>query len=221
MESLKGITQREVSYKIDQHHHQLLSDHFTREGAQRESARLLSLGLPHAGDWLTVVPSPSLGLHLRPMEFVTVVKYRLGCFLYTRAGKCPACPNNSDRLGDHAMCCAYEGERIARHNALRDALYRTAVSAALAPTKEGRFLLPGGDRRPADVLIPHWTGGRDTALDVTVVHPLQSAMVVQAAVTPGYALQEAYKGKMQKPGEDCRRQGLAFLPMAGVVGRLA
>ena len=46
------------------------------------------------------------------------------------------------------------------------------MSAGLAPTKEGRFLLPGDDRRPADVFIPYWAGGRDAALDVTVVNPL-------------------------------------------------
>ena len=34
--------------------------------------------------------------------------------------------------------------------------------------KESRFLLPGDDRS-ADVLLPHWVGGRDAALDVTVV----------------------------------------------------
>ena len=34
--------------------------------------------------------------------------------------------------------------------ALRDALFETAVAAGLGPTKEGRFLLPGNDRRPAD-----------------------------------------------------------------------
>ena len=71
--------------------------------------------------------------------------------------------------------------------------------------QKGHNLLP---------LVWNGCGGRDTALDVTVVHPLQSGMVVQAAVTPGHALQEAYKKKMQKSWEDCRRQGLAFLPLA-------
>ena len=48
-----------------------------------------------------------------------------------------------------------------------------ASSAVLNPVKEGRFLLPGNDRRPADVLLPNWAAGRDAALDVTVVNPLQ------------------------------------------------
>ena len=79
--------------------------------------------------------------------------------------------------------------------------------------KEGRFLLPGADRRPADVLLPHWAGGRDAALDVTIVHPLQDATMPQAATTPGYALSFAYDRKLRGAEEDCRRQGIAFIPM--------
>ena len=69
--------------------------------------------------------------------------------------------------GDHALCCGNEGERIARHNALRDALHSTAVAASLGTSKEVRFLLPGSDRRPADVFLHYWSGGRDTVWDVT------------------------------------------------------
>ena len=82
------------------------------------------------------------------------------------------------------MSCGCGGERISRHNQLWDAIYKTAVAAGLGPTKEGRFLIPGAERRRADVLVPHWCGGRDAALDVTVVNPLQSATVAGAAATP-------------------------------------
>ena len=111
------------------------------------------------------------------------------------------------------MCCSSDGERIARHNILRDALFSAAQSAALGPSKEGRFLLPGTDRRPADILIPHWAGGKDAALDVTVINPLQVATVTQAASTPGSALSVAFNRKMNSAGELCRRQGLAFIPL--------
>ena len=156
----------------------------------------------------------ALGLHLRPQEFVAAVKLRLGIPLYEVAGPCPACQRPGDRLGDHSLCCGSQGERISRHNALRDALYAAAVKAALGPTREGRFLLPGGDRRPADVFIPNWTRGRDSALDVTVTHCLQAATVAEAAVTPGYAAAEAYRRKMDATAEDCEREGIEFLPLA-------
>ena len=112
-----------------------------------------------------------MGLHLRTVEFSVSVKYSLGCPVYTMSGQCPACKGHSDRMGDHAVACGSEGERIARHNHLRDSLFSAAVSAALAPTREERSLLPGHSK-PADVLIPHWTHGKDTCLDVTVVNPL-------------------------------------------------
>ena len=160
-----------------------------------------------------MIPSPALGLHLRSREFVVSVKYRLGAPVYTVDGQCPACGLRSDRQGDHAISCGSDGERIARHNHLRDALYHTAVSAALAPTREDRALLPGTDARPADVFIPRWTHGKDTALDVTVVNPLQAALVTEAATTAGHALNYAYKRKMTWTGAACQREGMVFIPL--------
>merc|ERR1719427_2229477 len=123
------------------------------------------------------------------------------------------CSRPSDKEGDHAISCGSDGERISRHNHLRDHLYQTAVSAALAPTKEDRALLPGTDARPADVFIPRWTHGKDTALDVTVVNPLQAALVAQAATTAGHALTYAYNRKRTGTGAACQREGMVFIPM--------
>jgi hypothetical protein len=78
-EQLDGENQKAVSAAIETHAKTLLSDHIAREGSVRDQARLASLGLPHAGAWLYVTPCPALGLHLRAQEFVTAVKYRLGC----------------------------------------------------------------------------------------------------------------------------------------------
>ena len=54
----------------------------------------------------------------------------------------------------------------------------------------------------------------DTALDMTVVCPLQIGLVAHAATTPGYALTHAHQEKMRKNEEDCRKQGIVFLPLA-------
>ena len=43
-------------------------------------------------------------------------------------------------------CCDSGGEKISRHNALRDNLFDTAVAAGLGPIKKGgRFLLISND----------------------------------------------------------------------------
>ena len=154
-ELLEGCGQKFLSLQIDLAAAARLVDATARLDSLREQARLASLSLPYAGTWLNVVPRPALGLHLRGPEFTTAVKYRLGAEIFSSAGPCPACSAHSDSLGDHALCCGSAGERVSRHNALRDALYSTAVSASLGPSREGRFLLPGDDRRPADVLVPH------------------------------------------------------------------
>ena len=207
-----GLNQRQMSLKVDQHAKQLLVEG-VGEDEDRERARLASLGLQHAGDWLNTAPLKALGLHLRVAEFILVVKYRLGLPVFDAAGPCPACLRHSDVFGDHTLCCGSGGERISRHNALRDALYETAVAAGLGPTKEGRFLLPGNDRRPADILVPHWSGGLDAAMDVTVVMPLQQATLTGAATTPGFALDYAHGNKVRGAEEECQAQGIAFLPM--------
>ena len=216
VEYLLALNQHTASLKIDQSLHSLLSNKLSREGSDREVARLASVSLPdsHAGDWLTATPSPGLNLLLKPQEFVTALRYRLGHPIYARSGPCPACGQQSDNLGDHSLNCAWHGERIARHNWLRDELYNTAVAASLGPTREGRALLPGSGGKPADVYIPHWTGGKDAALDVTVVNPLQAALVRGAATTPGHALTIAHNCKMDKSWELCSREGINFLPIA-------
>ena len=117
-------------------------------------------------------------------------------------------------MGDHALNCAWQGERIARHNSLRDTLHNTAVKAALGPTRERQHLLPGEGGKPADIFVPRHAGGKDAALNVTVINPLQAASVAQAAQTPGYALTVAHKRKMDKSGQPCHQQGIVFLPLA-------
>ena len=91
----------------------------------------------------------------------------------------------------------------------------TCASAALAPTKEGRALLPGTNARPADVFLPHWSSGKDTAWDVTVVNPLQQELVEAAATTAGHALSYAFNWKVSRGGVGaaCQREGIVFIPL--------
>ena len=81
------------------------------------------------------------------------------------------------------------------------------------PAREVRFLIPGEDSRPADVLLPHWVGGKDAALDITVVNCLQVATVVGAATEAGHALTHAFNRKMRGTAEACHRQAVAFMPL--------
>ena len=183
-------SQKAASVKVDLLNQSLLLNQL-QEGNARDLARLSSLGLKYAGSWLSVVPSPALGLHLRPAEFVPIVRYRLGINVYTSEGNCPTCGQHSDKTGDHALACVRSRDRIARHDLLRDLIYEAASSASLAPVKEEQHLLPGSQARPGDVLIRRWCDGKDAALDVTVTSPLASSNLAAATARPGGALDKA------------------------------
>ena len=214
VESLTGVSQKMASLKVDLLNQSLLLQKITEEGEVREIARMASLGLPHSGSWLSVVPSPALGLHLRAAEFIPILKYRLGIPVYTCDGPCPACSLPSDQMGDHSLGCAKTGDRIARHNMLRDVLYEAAASADLGPSKEERHLLPGTIARPGDVTIRRWINGKDGAIDVTVTGPLSPSNVAGAAAEAGSTLEKACQRKVRVTAEACRREGIVFLPFA-------
>ena len=203
-----------ASLKVDLKNQSFLSNLVAEQGDTREIARLASVGLPHAGSFLSVVPSPPLGLHLRSAEFIPVLKYRLGIPVYSSEGPCPACDAISDRMGDHALGCSKTGDRIARHNLLRDVVFEAAASADLGPSKEEPHLLPGSVARPGDILIRRWFNGKDGALDVTVTSPLATSNVLGASREAGKSLTKAYERKMRDTAEACRTQGLLFLPIA-------
>ena len=46
------------------------------------------------------------------------------------------------------------------------------------------------------------------------MHPLQKATVAKAVTVPGHAANEAYARKIREAGEECRRQGIVFTPLA-------
>jgi hypothetical protein len=90
--------------------------------APRLKAALNSLSLPHAGDWLNVVPTPALGLSLNTQEFRASAMYRLGLHIFNPSSQCPSqsCETILDELGDHALHSRDDhGAKSGRHNRLR------------------------------------------------------------------------------------------------------
>ena len=74
-EEIACLTQKMISFKVDTKLKLSLVNSLTD---LRDKARMASLGLAHSRDWLKVVPSPILGLHIRLQEFRYSVLYRLG-----------------------------------------------------------------------------------------------------------------------------------------------
>ena len=129
---------------------------------------------------------------------------------------CSACDKSAaaDPFGDHQVGCGGNGDRIHRHDAIRDALFSAAQAAALAPRKEVPSLIPGTRSRPADIFLPNWCRGRPAALDVTVISTMQPLTQSGAASEKGYALKLAEERKMAAHNAECRGAGVSFVPLA-------
>ena len=108
--------QRALSKKLDMHVFQSLLS----SSSPVNKARILSVSAPHAGSWISVIPSIGLDLHLNSAERQIALRWWLG--LDTSGGSlCPHCPDIAlDPLGHHAASCRHGGDVVARHNHLRD-----------------------------------------------------------------------------------------------------
>ena len=205
------FTQNSLSKLIDNHTVAQIQNDLNL----RDRARFHSLLLPHAGDWLEVVPSPALQLHIDSRSFAKAMLYRLGLRIMPSSA-CPAdhCDKDLDEKGDHAMHCRDDhGIRGGRHDRIRDQIFKEAQRAGFNPKKEMPALIPGTQSRPADVFVEGWTNGRRMAFDVSVVSPTQDAIIDRAAVNAASAIEMRKNEKMRKHATNCRDAGLFFEPL--------
>ena len=93
------VRQRHLSLAIDEASHHLLQ---SSAPTIRSRALALSTSLPHTGDWLNVVPSPSLGLRIQDREFRCSLRYWLGVPLHNCPYPCPECRGTADIFGDNS-----------------------------------------------------------------------------------------------------------------------
>ena len=74
-------------------------------------------------------------------------------------------------------------------------------------------IVPGSLSRPADVFIRNWIDGRKVAFDVSVVSPVQDAIVLRASDVPGAAIEMRKSEKNRKHFDNCRARGIHFQPL--------
>ena len=113
--SCSTLTQKFLSNKIEDCQFKTLFDNST----PIDRAHLLSISSPHASAWLSVTPSPSMGLHLEPSEFQVAIKWWLGIPV-AQGQSCSQCKAALDAYGHHALSCKLGGDVVSRHNRLRD-----------------------------------------------------------------------------------------------------
>src|ERR1700756_5884495 len=73
---------------------------------------------------------------LPPPIFRTAVARLLGQPVFSEPVPCPLCEQIMDLNGDHALCCKKSGDRITRHNRLRNLVFKLADTGLLRPEME-------------------------------------------------------------------------------------
>eukprot|EP00662_Eupelagonemidae_sp_cell21_P057021 gene57021-biopygen95700 len=179
-------------------------------------AHALATSAPHAGAWLTGVPSPSMGLWIPPDQFRIAMHLWLGVPVCEGDAVCPMCTMHVPDLGLHAIKCKNGGDITLRHNHLRDIVWRLCKAAGLRPEVEKFGLLPGTLSRPADVWLPRYPGGGPAkiALDQKVTSPLQRRFMQQAGQI-SLAAAEAYADTAAERHDceaACAARGITFIP---------
>jgi hypothetical protein len=217
---IAALSQKDLSAKLD------AAGHAARLGSvcPSDQATLISECQDGAKDFWTAVPSKALGLAVPAAEFAVEIQYRL-CMSQGPAdfSFCPLCDSIMDDRGHHCRQCSAGGDRTVRHNKTRNEVYAFCCNHAgvHAELEKANLLLPGRPhelsslRRPADVFLPLWHGGRPAALDFAVTSPNQALVVANAAREALFAA-KAYsetKRNHHNTATDCDNQGVAFVPM--------
>jgi hypothetical protein len=168
-----GLDQRERSAAVDKAQLKTLK----LNANDRDTRKLEELQMPHANAWLSTAPSYVNGIDNRmtPPEFLVATSRLLSRPVHptNTVTSCPLCEHPMNPLGDHSLSCVVSGDRITRHNRTTNVTGRCANDGGLNPDYEKRGILGETDgRRPGDISIKFWSGGKHLAIDVAVIDPL-------------------------------------------------
>jgi hypothetical protein len=185
-------------------------------------ARLLSCAGQHSGDWLQVtspVNSYSAKLEMAPHIFVIAVKYRLGMRQYAGGAdggvsQCSKCGKQADIYGNHAASCETGHNRISKHDAIRNVVYRAAQLGLLGPRREDRNTLAGSSERPGDLILPRFIKGREAIADFGVTNPCTQTAINGGSWKEFGKAGEIYaKRKKDKYADRCAEINAVFVPL--------
>ena len=187
-------------------------DFLLAQGSDIDRARLRAVSLDGSGDWMGAVPFPWNRMSSRKVG--TALCLRLGLPVFTSEHICPCGKDLCDQYGRHALICPIYGDRVQRHNTLRDVVIERSERAGLSPFREKSNLLPESHAKPGDVFLPSYVQGEPTAIDLVVSSPCTASAYRHAAQQQGYTVQRAEEAKDTKSYAVCAAQHIHFLGMA-------
>ena len=151
---------------------------------------------PHSGDWLLALPVSSCGLRLSDEAVRVAVALRLGCTVCVpHTCRCEALV---DVQGTHGLVCKQAPGKIARHQAINDAVARAISAAGVPITKEPVGLTRLDGKRPDGLTLIPWQGGKSLTWYVTVVSTLADSYLHSTSRSAGSAAEAASVRKESK-----------------------
>ncbi|GKA93475.1 putative reverse transcriptase domain-containing protein [Tanacetum coccineum] len=146
------------------------------------------LRAPHAQDFLLAIPIDGLGQHMSPVEYHTILKYRLMIPLFLVDAICPVCRKAClDSFREHVVHCKELTGFKYRHDMVRDVLFDKCRHAEISTKKEA----------PVNV----WVGGKYACMDLTRVSPIVG--LSSRGFTMGQAALKAASCKVTKHEKTC------------------
>mmetsp|Transcript_29760 Transcript_29760/g.38283 ORF Transcript_29760/g.38283 Transcript_29760/m.38283 type:complete len:135 (+) Transcript_29760:179-583(+) len=125
------------------------------------------------------------------------------------------CTQTVHKSGDHAIQCAYGGDRNYRHDSLQNSNFHCLKQVGYDAKLEKRGLLSDSNEKPGDIFCPClYHVGRPAAFDVTVSSTMQSSSIHQASQETGFVVNAAEARKDTKFFDKCSSQGIDFSPLA-------
>ena len=122
--------------------------------------------------WVTLLPLSFKGYNMTSAVWRTSVLKRLRQDVLRFERQCTFCKwSRGDLKGNHAIMCAGGCARILRHNTVRDIIAKAVRELGYRTDIEHGGGL-GDDRRPGDVIVYNWSGGKHLLIDVAVINPL-------------------------------------------------
>ena len=194
------------------------ADKLMQQLCMRDRARMKSLLLPLSGTYLTATPSARN--QMSSADFAVVTRFRLGVAIHAEGTTCSACQGGQKRVvmdsfGDHTFGCPYSKHRVARHNALRDSVYRAAQGAGLDPALEETVRVElESKKRPGDVYLPVGVAENGPrCLDITHVCPTLPSYRTGASKFVGWSAKNQGQVKREKHERDLNKINTKFSPI--------
>ncbi len=174
--------------------------------------RLKSCCLEGSGQVFKVIPH--LDRSLKPEEFQTWAKLRLGYKIFPQAIECYQCGEVSDEFGQHLLLCnkaRKDASFVIRHNKFRDVVDAIAKDCGCRTVVEANNIFDDSQERPADILISNEVTGLHLSVDVSLTSPHIATNKVNSRV--GNAAIARHKTKVDKYGARCKEAGLTCTPV--------